>query len=86
MSYDYTNERNFVFTEAGMKMFIACRDNVRELLAKSGAVREQEIHRGLSGDSWRMLACVDYLVERGEIKRVYDLGPRQHNVYVSNHE
>ena len=84
MSYDYTNERKFVFTEVGIVTLLKIRDRVQKLLLASGAVREQEIHSAMSGDSWQLLACVDYLVERGEIRRVHAEGVRQHNVYISN--
>lgn len=83
--YDYTKERPVVFTENGIKMLFGIRDKAKELLKLAGAVREQELHMGAGGgDSFHMLACVDYLVERGDIKRVHSGGPRQHNVYVSN--
>jgi hypothetical protein len=82
--YDYTTERKFIFTEAGVEMVIKARDRVNNLLAESGAFREQEAISGLGGDSWKQLACIDYLVERGEIRRIYDKGARQHNVYVKN--
>jgi len=84
MSYDYTKQREYVFSESGIKMFMAIRDRAKELLEEAGAFREQELHACVSGDSWDMLACVDYLVERGEIQRVYSLGARQYNVYVKN--
>ena len=84
--YDYTNERKIVFTEAGIKMLFALRDSAKELLKLAGSFREQElqVHAHVSGDSWAMLACVDYLVERGEIRRVTSDVVRQYNVYVAN--
>jgi hypothetical protein len=84
MAYEYTQERTFVFTEDGIKMLLAIRDKSRELLKIAGAFREQEAIACVSGDSWHILACVDYLVERGEIRRVCANGARQHNVYVAN--
>ena len=82
--YDYKKERSFVFTDDGLAMLFKIRDRAKELLNKGGAFREQELVSTVSGDSWKMLACVDYLVERDEIKRIYSLGCRQHNVYVGN--
>ena len=82
--YDYTTERSFVFTEPGVEMLFKARDKANKLLAEAGAFREQEVLSCLSGDSWHQLACVDYLVERGEIRRVYDRGARQYNVYIRN--
>lgn len=85
MDYEYRAERPRLFTEPGVEMLTAIRDNVRELLAKSGAVRWQEAVAGIGGDSWLMLACFDYMVERGEIREVtkgQDVAG-QHRVFVS---
>jgi|HubBroStandDraft_5_1064220.scaffolds.fasta_scaffold406307_2 hypothetical protein len=86
MSYDYTKQREVVFTESGLIMLFKIRDKARALLETAGAFREQGIHMGCSGDSWDMLACVDYLVERGEIRRVVGGNnvARQHNIYTTN--
>jgi len=82
--YEYINERPFVFTENGIKMLLKLRDRARELLGEAGAFREQELQNCVSGDSWHMLACVDYLVERGDIRRVCGDTVRQYNIYTSN--
>ena len=92
--YDYTTERPFVFTEEGVTMLLKARDVVNKLIAFSGAFQEQNVHSQLSGDSWHMLACIDYLVERGEIRRLNNGNgdktpnqfhtPRQFHVYVAN--
>jgi len=84
MSYDYMKQRAYVFSESGIKMFLTIRDRAKELLEEAGAFREQELHNCVSGYSWDMLACVDYLVERGEIRRIYAEGPRQYNIYTEN--
>ena len=84
--YDYTTERKVVFTEDGIIKLFAIRDKAQQLLKIAGAFREQEVLSAVTGSSWQALACVDYLVERGEIKRVLggDHVARQHNVYVAN--
>lgn len=51
-------------------MFLKIRDKANVLLPKSGAVRMQELIAGTGGDSWMMLACVDRLVELGELREV----------------
>lgn len=84
MNYDYSVTRAVIFTERGMQMFLKIRDKAKELCEISGAVREEELYKVCSGDTWDMLACVDYLVERGELKRVFDSCVRQHNVYVKS--
>jgi len=67
MSYEYQKEREWIFTDHGQRMFLDVRDRVHHLLKQSGAVRMQEAISGVSGDSWRQLACVDRMVELGEL-------------------
>ena len=69
--YDYKEQKSAIFSEAGQRMFLKIRDHTKELLAKAGAVRCQEMMAGAGGgDSWNMLACVDRLVELGEIREI----------------
>ena len=55
----------------------------------------QEAIQTLSGDSWTMLACLDRMVELGEIREIRERevlvpyndvieGPAQHRVFVAN--
>lgn len=84
--YKYEELKPQLFTEEGQVKFLGIRDNVNKLLNTAGAVRLQEAIRGASGDSWLMLACVDRLVELGEIKEVTENlnVAGQHRVFVSN--
>jgi len=86
MAYDYQQEKAGIFTETGLQMLLKIRDRADKLLKESGAFREQELHTTMSGDSWKMLACVDFLVEKGELKRIHDGGVRQMDVYVRGSE
>lgn len=70
MSYDYQAERPRVFTESGQIMFLQIRDNAQRLVAEAGAVRCDAMQRGVGGDTWQMLACIDRLVEIGELREV----------------
>lgn len=70
MSYQYEGERNKVFLESNQKMFLSIRDRARGLLDSAGAFNLASVIAGCSGDSWTMIACVDRLVELGEIKEV----------------
>lgn len=70
MSYVYEDVRPFVFTESGQVMFLEIRDRAARLLSDAGAVRCQELLRGTVGDAWSMLACVDRLVELGELREI----------------
>ena len=67
MSYDYKTERAKLFTDDGQRTFLKIRDHCRELLKTAGAFRLDAAISVASGDSWTMLACVDRLVELGEI-------------------
>jgi len=82
--YDYKTQRKAIFTENGQIMFLAIRDKAKELLAVAGAFREDHVTAGCGGgDSWDMLACVDRLVELGEIICVNNSSARQYWVYIS---
>ena len=70
MSYNYTTERPYVFTDEGQRTFLKVRDNVKKLLAESGTVRMDAAMRGITGDTWETMACVDRMVELGEIREV----------------
>ena len=85
MVYSYTAERPFVFTEEGQVMFLKIRDKTKALFEQAGAARCQEIISGVCGSSWSMLACVDRLVELGEMREVTaaDSVAGQHRVFVA---
>lgn len=68
--YVYQNERPKLFTEDGVETLTKIRDNVKRLLREAGAFTMGSAIRVATGDSWVMLACVDYLVEKGEIREV----------------
>jgi len=70
MAYNYQTQRANLFTESGQVMFLAIRDKAKALLKTAGAFRMQEATMGFSGDSWDQLACIDRLVELGEIKEL----------------
>lgn len=85
MGYDYQAERVAIFTEDGQRMFLSIRDRVKRLLDASGAVRMQEAISGETGSSWEMLACVDRLVELGELREISQQGcAGQFRVFVRN--
>ena len=69
-SYRYTKERERLFTEEGQQGFLAIRDRVQHLLRDAGACTMGKAIEGSVGDTWFMLACVERLVELGEIVEV----------------
>lgn len=84
MAYEYTIERSKLFTEEGQKLFLRVRDNVQKHLSQSGAVSALKALEGITGDSWQHIACLDRMVELGEI---VCLSPNpvwaQHKIYTS---
>ena len=65
--YDFAEQRPKLFTEDGVAKVIAIRDCVQRKIASAGAVKQSHATDGVSGDGWLLLACLDYLVERGEL-------------------
>lgn len=85
MPYEYNTERANLFTDEGQRQLLRVRDRVRGLLKTSGAVRMQEAISGETGSSWTMLACVDRLVELGEVREVpQNDPPGQHRIFVAS--
>jgi hypothetical protein len=85
MGYQYTELRPALFTEEGVEMLERIRANVGRCLRESGAVLARSAWTGVTGDSWTMLAALDYMVERGEIREVLDIqgtGFGQHRIFV----
>ena len=70
MAYNYQEMKKKLFTEENQELFLKIRDKTHELLAEAGAVKMDNIIDDMSGGSWDMLACVDRLVELGEIEEV----------------
>lgn len=82
MSYSYEAEKPTLFTDQGQRMFLAIRDYAFTLIEQAGAARLDKIISGArGGDSWTMLACVDRLVELGELREIGSESVTQHKVY-----
>ena len=82
--YQYKDLKGRLFSDEGQRMFLKVRDFVHATLKTAGAVRMQEaLVAAGGGDTWTMIACVDRLVELGEIKEVGDGDVAcQHRVFV----
>lgn len=82
--YCYEEQKSEIFCESGQEMFLAIRDNVHHLLKQAGAVRIEEAIRGQGGNDWTKLACVDRLVELGEIKEITSPNVvAQHRIFIA---
>lgn len=68
--YNYETERPYVFTDEGQRRFLKVRDEANRLYDLAGAVRVDKLLLG-GGDSWKMLALIDRLVELEEFHYVY---------------
>lgn len=84
--YNYADCKSDILTDDGQRLFLRIRDWVQKNLKVAGAVRMEEILKAAgSGDSWTMLACVDRLVELGEIREItQEKVAGQHRVFVAN--
>lgn len=70
--YSYEKMRREVFTDNGQRAFLRIRDRVNILLRESGAVTMECAIARESGDTWTMIACVDRMVELGELREIVD--------------
>lgn len=68
--YEYSRFKPQVFTEAGQVAFLFVRDNVNSLLKQSGAVRMKEGINNAIGEIYMHMACIDRMVELGELREV----------------
>ena len=71
--YIYEKEKEYVFTEKGQRHFLHIRDLVNGLLDNAGAFamgKAMSLGDAGAASNWEMMACVDRLVELGEIKEL----------------
>ena len=82
--YIYADLKPELFTNKGQRQLIKIRDHVRDLLSRAGAVRMREAISVANGDSWTALACIDRMVELGELREVPRNSPAtQHRIFVA---
>jgi len=68
--YNYQTEKPSIFTEDGQRGFLEVRDRVNKLLREAGAFKFFSACEGITGNTWFVMACVDRLVELGEIREI----------------
>jgi hypothetical protein len=85
MSYSYQACRPFVFTEEGQRNFLKIRDKAKELLSLAGAVSSQHLIACVTGSAWDHLACIDRLVELGELIEIPnpESSAGQHRIFIA---
>ena len=85
--YVYDREKAWIFTDQGQRQFLRIRDRAKGLCKLAGAVTMGAAISGESGSSWEMMACVDRLVELGELREVSERGcAGQHRLFVAEEE
>jgi hypothetical protein len=72
VNYTYETEKENLFSDEGQRIFLEIRDRVDRALSIAGAVRMDYAIRGSAGMSWTLMACVDRMVELGELKEITD--------------
>lgn len=82
MPYDYRAEKASLFTEQGADTLLKVRDEAFRLIDLAGACTISKAIAKATGNTWTMLAAVDFLVERGELRRVQVNGPTQDQLLV----
>lgn len=87
MSYNYYHEKERLTSWDGLDMFVKIRDRAKSLLKTAGCFRMDSVLSVSSGDVWQMMACVDRMVELGEIIEVTtsDKVAGQHRIFTNYH-
>lgn len=79
--YKYEDMKSKILTEDGLDVYIKTSNLAKDLLNTSGSFMMSKVMK--SGDSWLIMACVDMMVERGEITEVTSSNTAgQHRVFV----
>ena len=84
--YQYEDHKSYIFSDNGQRDFLKVRDCANDLLDKAGAFMLTCAWAYLNGgDSWEHMACVDRMVELGEIVEITKSGVAgQHRVFIRN--
>lgn len=81
--YKYSEIKEDLLTDEGQRSFLKIRDTIKDVLRKAGAIKSGNMLKLISGDSWFVLACLDRLVEIGEIVEITpESAPGQDRVFV----
>ncbi len=72
MGYEYDKEKLVLFTDEGQKIFLKARSKIFKMLDESGAFLLANAM--YTGNPWLYIACIDRMVELGEIVEVTEKG------------
>ncbi len=83
--YKYNEIKSQIFLEENQQLFLAVRDNVKNLLDVVGVsiicLKDAIAGPDILGDTFLMIACVDRLVELGEIREIPTTGRSQDRLF-----
>lgn len=69
--YNYETQKKNLFTEEGQVLYVKIRDQTLALIENAGAVRSGkaiQLPEGIgAADGWDLIACLDRMVELGDI-------------------
>ena len=83
MAYNYNEQKHELFTEDGIDILMKVKENINTKCDVAGAVMLNKLLDGVTGDTFTMLAAIDYLIEKGELREVTPPDTRgQERVYV----
>jgi hypothetical protein len=84
--YKYEDLREQLFTDKGQRVLLKARDAVLRLMNTRKVMQMGEALEAVgyvTADSWLKLACVDRLVELGELREIPQDNPAgQHRLFV----
>jgi hypothetical protein len=85
-NYNYDDIRPELFTEEGVELLMKLRDISGKMLFQAGAYTFEKVTRTITGDTWLMMAALDYMVERKEIRMVYEPSNTMNRVYTKGEQ
>ncbi len=74
MTYDYKKLRTEIFTEQGVNLLLHIKSKANRSIRESGATTIGNLISNISicDDVHHAIACVEYLIERGDLKEITD--------------
>ena len=83
--YSYQGMKGIIYTDSGLRKFLKIRDFVHEAIKKTGCIRMENVISYVAGDPWEAMACVDRLVELGEISEIFQpYVPGQNRIFIKS--
>lgn len=81
--YKYDDMKAKLFSDEGQRKFLQVRDKINSIIPASGCIRLGEVMTNIGGDSWIIMACVDRMVELGELVEIkYENSIAQKRIFV----